>query len=428
MQAKIEAQLRCLGCGFVPEPMAREHIARRPAGRQGDAARAPRAPRRLRVALRAARRARRKPPLGLALQLVARAAREPGDAAARCSSATAAPLRDERAVAARIDRAPATSAASRRRRPVRCTPARWSPRWRRGSMRARTAGAGWCASRTSTRRAACPAPTQLILRAARRLRPACPTSRRCGSRRATRSTTRALQRLLRRGLGLSRAAARARDIDDALARARLAARSATASCVYPGTCRAGCTASRRARRALRTPCADGDDALRSTGTTAGSARSAGPGARGRRLRAAARRRAVGLPARGRGRRRRAGHHRTSCAARTWPTTRRARSICSGCSACRRRATCTRRWCSAPTARSCRSRTAPQPLDVARSARRAARGGHACSASRRATLRRLPSDCAGCTRSTRWHAALAWPRGAGWHDAGSPPRNDEGARP
>lgn len=26
LQAKIEAQLRCLGCGFVPEPMAREHI------------------------------------------------------------------------------------------------------------------------------------------------------------------------------------------------------------------------------------------------------------------------------------------------------------------------------------------------------------------------------------------------------------------
>jgi DNA-binding transcriptional LysR family regulator len=26
MQAKIEAQLRCLGCGFVPEPLVREHI------------------------------------------------------------------------------------------------------------------------------------------------------------------------------------------------------------------------------------------------------------------------------------------------------------------------------------------------------------------------------------------------------------------
>jgi DNA-binding transcriptional LysR family regulator len=26
-QAKIEAQLRCLGCGYIPEPLAREHIA-----------------------------------------------------------------------------------------------------------------------------------------------------------------------------------------------------------------------------------------------------------------------------------------------------------------------------------------------------------------------------------------------------------------
>ncbi len=27
MQIKLEVQLRCLACGFVPEPMAREHIA-----------------------------------------------------------------------------------------------------------------------------------------------------------------------------------------------------------------------------------------------------------------------------------------------------------------------------------------------------------------------------------------------------------------
>jgi DNA-binding transcriptional LysR family regulator len=27
MQNKIEAQLRCLGCGFLPEPLVREHIA-----------------------------------------------------------------------------------------------------------------------------------------------------------------------------------------------------------------------------------------------------------------------------------------------------------------------------------------------------------------------------------------------------------------
>ena len=27
MQAKIEAQIRCMGCGFLPEPLAREHLA-----------------------------------------------------------------------------------------------------------------------------------------------------------------------------------------------------------------------------------------------------------------------------------------------------------------------------------------------------------------------------------------------------------------
>ena len=36
----------------------------------------------------------------------------------------------------------------------------------------------------------------------------------------------------------------------------------------------------------------------------------------------------------------------SCAAKTWPTTRRARSTCSARSACRCRAICTRRWCCA----------------------------------------------------------------------------------
>ena len=42
-------------------------------------------------------------------------------------------------------------------------PARWWRRWPAGSMRARTAGAGWCASRMSTRRAACRARTAQIL-------------------------------------------------------------------------------------------------------------------------------------------------------------------------------------------------------------------------------------------------------------------------
>jgi DNA-binding transcriptional LysR family regulator len=66
MQAKLEAQLRCLGCGFLPEPIAREHIR---AGRlvvkamQRDNPRA-----RLHYAWRsAAAPDPRRPPQGLAL-------------------------------------------------------------------------------------------------------------------------------------------------------------------------------------------------------------------------------------------------------------------------------------------------------------------------------------------------------------------------
>ena len=70
MAAKIDAQLRGLGCGFVPEPMARDHIAAgrlvvkmvqriRLEGRLGYAWRTPAAPRRA---------ATKKPPMGLALR------------------------------------------------------------------------------------------------------------------------------------------------------------------------------------------------------------------------------------------------------------------------------------------------------------------------------------------------------------------------
>ena len=70
MQLKIDALLRCMGCGFVPEPMVREHLAtgrlvlrtvQRPshAGRLGYAWRTPdvHAP-----------GAGKHPPLGLALR------------------------------------------------------------------------------------------------------------------------------------------------------------------------------------------------------------------------------------------------------------------------------------------------------------------------------------------------------------------------
>jgi DNA-binding transcriptional LysR family regulator len=67
LQAKIEAQLRCLGCGFVPEPLAREHIR---AGRlvvKGTQRKQTRA--RLGYAWRASAAPQpRKAPQGLALQ------------------------------------------------------------------------------------------------------------------------------------------------------------------------------------------------------------------------------------------------------------------------------------------------------------------------------------------------------------------------
>ena len=70
MSAKIDALLRGLGCGFVPEPMARDHIAagrlvvkkverNRFEGRLGYAWRTPAATRRA---------ATKKPPMGLALR------------------------------------------------------------------------------------------------------------------------------------------------------------------------------------------------------------------------------------------------------------------------------------------------------------------------------------------------------------------------
>ena len=69
MQAKIDAQLRGLGCGFVPEPATRDHIA---AGRlvvKAVERQRSGAPARLRLAAAAgARRGGRKPQAGLALR------------------------------------------------------------------------------------------------------------------------------------------------------------------------------------------------------------------------------------------------------------------------------------------------------------------------------------------------------------------------
>ena len=70
MQLKIEAQLRCMGCGFVPEPLVREHLAAgrlvaRPVQRPAHSARLGYA---WRTPVADAPGAARKPQLGLALR------------------------------------------------------------------------------------------------------------------------------------------------------------------------------------------------------------------------------------------------------------------------------------------------------------------------------------------------------------------------
>ena len=169
MRAKLEALLRGLGCGYVPEPLGPPAPGGRPPGAQGhDAGRTRRA-----AVLRLARRAR---------PAEAWAGRCSGGwrswkarrRAAPSSSATPARWTERPAPLPHARRrrchppmsaavSAAMSAASRRRPPGRCTPARWSRRWPAGWTPARTAAAGWCASRTSTRRAARAGTDALIL-------------------------------------------------------------------------------------------------------------------------------------------------------------------------------------------------------------------------------------------------------------------------
>ena len=67
-QAKIEAQLRCMGCGFIPEPMARDARRGRPPGGQGGAAHTASGGAGLCLARAARARRRKRAPLGLALR------------------------------------------------------------------------------------------------------------------------------------------------------------------------------------------------------------------------------------------------------------------------------------------------------------------------------------------------------------------------
>ena len=203
----------------------------------------------------------------------------------------------------------ATSAASRPRRPARCTPGRWSRRsrsWLDARAHARPlAGAHRGRGRPALRRAGA---AEEILG---QLEPAAwsPTSRRCGSRPASPPTS-------RHSIGWWRAACLSLRLHAGghrcppRRRARAAARR-HAERVYPGTCRDGPARQAGARRAC---------AIRATqrrGRCVGEviwldrrlgAQHAGRRARGRRLRAPARRRRLGLPARGRGRRCGQGDH------------------------------------------------------------------------------------------------------------------------
>ena len=234
-------------------------------------------------------------------------------------------------------------------------------------------------------------------------RPASPTAPSCASRERTALYEAALHSAGGDGPRLSvRAAAAATSRSPSLRRRARATRAPSA--IYPGTCRAGLhgktARSVAARRSSASPAAakrviDWHD--RRLG-----AQHQDVAPRGRRFRAPARRRRLRLPARRRRRRRRRKASPTSCAARTWPTTRRARSCCSACSACRRRATCTRRWSRAADGDKLSKQTGATPL-VARTIRwpplrEAGRRARA----RRAAARRLPTGSpprsrAGATR-------------------------------
>ena len=249
MLAKIDALTRGVGCGFVPVAMAREAIA---AGR---------------LVVKAVQRAQPTARVGYAWRLPLRregAARkaEPGLALRwwleRLESATTRQaLLDRHGVGRRhrrgrcclksgakarrwtIERpreARPTSAASRLRRPACCTPVHWSPRSPRGSTRAPTVAAGWCGSKTSTRRATSPA---LPKRSSPSSNPSvcAPMAPSSVNRSAPRSTRRRCRALEAKGRAYPCACSR-RDLALAVA-APAGTSDARAEAIYPGTCRAG---------------------------------------------------------------------------------------------------------------------------------------------------------------------------------------------
>ena len=195
----------------------------------------------------------------------------------------------------------------------------------------RTAGAGWCASKTSTGRATSPAPPRPSSQQLARLRPGGPTRRRCGNRRAA-ASVRAGARppasrdgwAYRLRLQPARHRARARG-----ARGRRRARHA--ELVYPAPAAAACNGKTARSFRLRTDLAPEGGVVRpSPGATAGSdARTEDVAASvGDFVLQPRRRRSGRTSSRSSSTMRAQGHHRRRPRRRPRPATPRGRSCCS----------------------------------------------------------------------------------------------------
>ena len=235
--------------------------------------------------------------------------------------------------------------------------------------------------------------------AAGRLRPGARRRRRCGNRGAARSTNRRSISWWSEGWPTP-APARARTSSRRWQRRAIRARD-TPNWSTRAPAAPACAARRPAPGASRS--APGVVAL--AGPSAGRA-AAGRGARSRRLRAQARRRPVGLPAGRGGRRCAAGNHAGRARRRPGGQHGAADPAAASPAACRRPATCTRRWCWGPTARSFPSRTGAAPWTRARRCRPS-------------TPRRRCWACPTAGQRSRKH----WPRGRPqWRDSYNLPRD------
>ena len=288
MRAKLDAQLRWIGCGFLPEPLARPHVRKRALVVSARCSGRRDASHELRLAQH--RHAGKAPPRAA---VVAQAAGQPHHAQGAARAAPPARMSQ----LPRPLRALAHRAAARRLAGGRAGQLARCPRARRP----------WLVRIEDVdRHAASRAPTTRSC-ASCALRPASPTSRRSGSPAAN---------AVPGSAGAARAAAPGLPLR-LLAQGHRSGvarpgpeRERHGELVYPGTCRSGLRGKAAAPGAFRVP--EGTIAW----TDRRSACTCRTSRRGRRLRAQARRRPVRLPAGRGGRRRRPGHH--ACRARRRP--------------------------------------------------------------------------------------------------------------